>query len=231
MRMLSENLGTELKVEQKRGGTPDILSEKKSQPSKITPAEAERRRSQSLTARQKNALKKQVHDNMPAGIFLGKEAAKEQKVLAARALQRELGLEGIFAVNKPSNWSSFDMVLKARNTLQRVFRAADPEMPLKYGQIKIGHGGTLDPLATGVLVVGVGRGTKLIDHFIAGKKVYEGVVRLGFETTTGDLEGEQLGEEQEWRHVTEDMIHAACASFIGDIMQVATSVSGLTLLY
>jgi tRNA pseudouridine55 synthase len=137
-------------------------------------------------------MKKQVHDNMPAGMFLGKEAAKEQKVLAARALQRELGLEGIFAVNKLSNWSSFDMVLKARNTLQRVFRAADPEMHLKYGKIKIGHGGTLDTLATGVLVVGVGCGTKLIDHFIAGKKVYEGVVRLGFQTTTGDLRESSL---------------------------------------
>jgi tRNA pseudouridine55 synthase len=83
-----------------------------------------------------------------------------------------MGLEGIFAIHKPSNWTSFDMVHKVRNTLQRVFHEKHPKIKLKHGQIKVGHGGTLDPLATGVMVIGVGRrATRVMDVFTAGTKV------------------------------------------------------------
>ena len=161
-------------------------------------------------------------------VKMNPSVVREQRVLAARALQLEMGLEGIFAIYKPANWSSFDVVSKVRNTLQRVFQAAHPTVRLKYGQIKVGHGGTLDPLATGVLVVAVGRATKLIEAYTAGSKMYETVVQLGFETTTGDTAGDRL-EPKEWGHVTEQMVLDACDGLTGDIMQVPPIFSALNV--
>jgi len=168
------------------------------------------------------AVKKIVVKNNPSVI-------REQKVLAARAFQIEMGLEGIFAIYKPTNWSSFDMVLKARNTLQRVFQEKHPKIKLKFGQLKVGHGGTLDPLAMGVMVVGVGRATKLMDAYTAGSKEYETILQLGYETTTGDTEGEQVGQVHGWKHVTEEMISNACNDLTGDIMQVPPIYSALNI--
>jgi hypothetical protein len=156
----------------------------------------------------------------------GREIIYEKKVLAARAFQKELGLVGIFAMHKPVNWSSFDMVCKVRNTLQRVFKEKHPDFKLKHGQLKVGHGGTLDPLATGVMVIFVGRrATRLMDDYAAGSKVYEAVFRLGFETTSGDLEGESIGGSKEWAHVTEDMVRKASHELIGTVLQVPPTYS------
>ena len=90
-------------------------------------------------------------------------------------------ISAIFPVFKPKSWTSFDVVNKVRKLLQSSLG----------GRIKVGHGGSLDPLAEGVLVVGVGRGTKVLgDYLGGGEKRYEGAMEMGLETTSGDKDGE-----------------------------------------
>ncbi len=87
------------------------------------------------------------------------------------------GPDGLVVVDKPAGWTSHDVVAKARRIL---------------GTRKVGHAGTLDPMATGVLVLGVGRGTRLLGHLALTDKTYEATIRLGVTTTTDDAEGEVL---------------------------------------
>lgn len=92
--------------------------------------------------------------------------------------------------------------------------------------IKVGHGGTLDPLAEGVLVIGVGHGTKLMDTYLAGSKAYEAVALLGSETDTYDSTG-NVTEALDCTHVTMDKINQALPQFRGDILQVPPMYSAL----
>jgi tRNA pseudouridine55 synthase len=89
-------------------------------------------------------------------------------------------VDGVVIIDKPSGWTSHDVVAKIRN-LTKVK--------------KVGHTGTLDPFATGVLPLTLGRATRLTNYFLASDKVYHGVIRFGFATTTYDVDGEQLGED------------------------------------
>jgi tRNA pseudouridine55 synthase len=89
-------------------------------------------------------------------------------------------MDGVVIIDKPSGWTSHDVVAKIRN-LTKVK--------------KVGHAGTLDPFATGVLPLTLGRATRLTSYFLASDKVYHGVMRLGFATTTYDIDGEPLGED------------------------------------
>jgi tRNA pseudouridine55 synthase len=92
---------------------------------------------------------------------------------------------------------------------------------------KVGHGGTLDPAATGLLVLLVGRGTRLSERVMGGDKTYEGVLRLGQSTTTQDAEGEPAGGSDP-SGVTEEALRALVASdFTGDILQTPPMVSAL----
>ena len=91
----------------------------------------------------------------------------------------ELG--AVLVVDKPLNWTSFDVVKKIRYTICKQFN-------LK--KIKVGHAGTLDPLASGVVVVCTGKKTKIIDQFINESKEYTGEIRLGSTTPSFDLETE-----------------------------------------
>ncbi|MBS1532790.1 MAG: tRNA pseudouridine(55) synthase TruB [Bacteroidetes bacterium] len=111
----------------------------------------------------------------------------------------------LLLVNKPYKWTSFDVVGKLRNAFK----------PLK---LKVGHAGTLDPLATGLLIVCTGKMTKQIDTFQAEEKEYTGTFTLGATTPTYDLESEP---EQKFAvdHITEQQLHEACRKFIGDIQQ------------
>ena len=88
-----------------------------------------------------------------------------------------LASSGLVIVDKPSGWTSHDVVGK----LRRLFNTK-----------KVGHAGTLDPMATGVLVVGIERGTKFLAHMVLATKSYEATIRLGSATTTDDAEGEIL---------------------------------------
>ena len=119
--------------------------------------------------------------------------------------------DGLLVVDKPAGWTSHDVV-------GRVRRLA--------GTRKVGHAGTLDPMATGVLVLGIGRATRLLGHLALTDKVYDATIRLGATTVTDDAEGE-LVEQRDARAVTGDQLAAAMAALTGDLQQVPSSVSAV----
>ncbi|MDH3981519.1 MAG: tRNA pseudouridine(55) synthase TruB [Kiritimatiellaceae bacterium] len=92
---------------------------------------------------------------------------------------------------------------------------------------KVGHGGTLDPLATGLLVLLIGKGTKLSDRIMSGDKVYEGTLHLGINTNSQDADGE-ITEEKDASHITREMVEQVIAeNFMGDIEQIPPMVSAI----
>lgn len=109
----------------------------------------------------------------------------------------------VLLLDKPLTWTSFDVVRKVKNTLR-------PR--------KIGHAGTLDPLATGLLILCTGKKTKEIDQIQAQEKEYEGTFRLGQTTPSFDLET-PVDAELPYEHLTETEIRAAVATFLGKIEQ------------
>ena len=111
----------------------------------------------------------------------------------------------LLLINKPFKWTSFDVVGKIRNSLK----------PLK---LKVGHAGTLDPLATGLLILCTGKLTKQIDTFQAEEKEYTGTMVLGATTPSFDLET-VVDQEFPLDGITEEAIYAATAPFIGEIQQ------------
>jgi tRNA pseudouridine55 synthase len=113
-------------------------------------------------------------------------------------------LEGkMLLFEKPLRWTSFDMVRKIRN-LTRI--------------MKVGHAGTLDPLATGLLIVCTGKFTKKINEYMGMEKEYTGTFTLGAVTPTYDLESEPR-DQKDISHLTEEQVHAATQAFTGAIMQ------------
>jgi len=121
----------------------------------------------------------------------------------------------LLLVNKPYKWTSFDVVGKLRNAFK----------PLK---LKVGHAGTLDPLATGLLIICTGKMTKQIDTFQAEEKEYTGTMVLGATTPTYDLESEPE-PKFDTSHLTEEQIKAACAQFTGDIQQYPPAHSAIKI--
>ena len=119
--------------------------------------------------------------------------------------------EGLLVVDKPAGWTSHDVVGRTR----RLARTR-----------KVGHAGTLDPMATGVLVLGVGRATRLLGHLSLTDKAYDATIRLGATTVTDDAEGEVV-EQRDASGVTDDALAAAVAALTGAIEQVPSSVSAV----
>lgn len=119
-------------------------------------------------------------------------------------------MDGIVIVDKPQDWTSQDVTAR----LRRVFHTR-----------RIGHGGTLDPMATGVLPIFVGRATRGVEFFEHAEKTYETVLRLGLTTDTEDITGAVLTETPV--SVTDEQIEAALAAFRGEIMQVPPMYSAL----
>ena len=119
-------------------------------------------------------------------------------------------MNGIVIVDKPQGWTSQDVTAR----LRRVFNTR-----------RIGHGGTLDPLATGVLPVFVGRATRGAEFFEHAEKTYETVLRLGITTDTEDITGTVLTQQEAF--VTGDMLEAILAQFRGEILQVPPMYSAL----
>lgn len=120
--------------------------------------------------------------------------------------------DGLLLVDKPSDWTSNDVVVKIRNHF-------------KFS--KVGHGGTLDPMATGLLVLLIGKGTKLSNTIMSGNKTYEGTIRFGVTTNTQDADGEIL-TEKDAAHITREQVEAAIAQhFMGDIEQIPPMVSAI----
>ena len=119
-------------------------------------------------------------------------------------------MNGIVIVDKPQEWTSQDVTAR----LRRVFNTR-----------RIGHGGTLDPMATGVLPVFVGRGTRGVEFFEHAEKTYETVLRLGLMTDTEDVWGETLEERPV--EVTAEKLESVLESFRGEIFQVPPMYSAL----
>ena len=119
-------------------------------------------------------------------------------------------MNGIVIVDKPQEWTSQDVTAR----LRRVFNTR-----------RIGHGGTLDPMATGVLPVFVGRATRGVEFFEHAEKTYETVLRLGITTDTEDITGTVLTEQDAF--ITGEMLEEVLEKFRGDIMQVPPMYSAL----
>lgn len=116
-------------------------------------------------------------------------------------------LEGkIFLIDKPLDWTSFDIVNKIKWKIKKQFN-------LK--KIKVGHAGTLDPKATGLLIVCVGKATKQIQQIQDASKIYSGEIKLGVETPSYDLETEEFNSK-EYNHLQIKDIEEAVQDFIGD---------------
>ena len=116
----------------------------------------------------------------------------------------------ILGIDKPLGWTSFDAVKRVRGAIQR---------RLNVKKFKVGHAGTLDPLATGVLIICTGRSTREIERLQNGTKEYIATVRLGATTPSFDLETE-IDATYPYEHITEEMIKEILPRFTGSIMQV-----------
>ncbi|MEJ6792815.1 MAG: tRNA pseudouridine(55) synthase TruB [Lacinutrix sp.] len=123
----------------------------------------------------------------------------------------------VLLIDKPLNWTSFQVVNKLRWEIRQAFNIK---------KIKVGHAGTLDPLASGLLVICTGKMTKQIDTFQGQIKEYTGTIILGATTPSFDLETE-INETFSTQHITEDLIHQATKQFIGEIDQVPPVFSAL----
>ena len=117
---------------------------------------------------------------------------------------------GIVIIDKPQGWTSMDVCAKLRGILH---------------EKRVGHAGTLDPMATGVLPVFVGQATKAVSFAEGGQKVYEAVLQLGLVTDTQDTTGETL--EERAVTVTEDEVRAALPRFLGEIEQIPPMYSAI----
>lgn len=116
----------------------------------------------------------------------------------------------IIGIDKPLGWTSFDAVKRLRGAIQR---------RLKVKKFKVGHAGTLDPLATGVLIICTGRSTREIECLQAGSKEYIADIRLGATTPSFDLETE-IDASYPWEHITLQSIEDILPQFRGKVMQV-----------
>ncbi|HVU73029.1 MAG TPA: tRNA pseudouridine(55) synthase TruB [Mycobacteriales bacterium] len=120
-------------------------------------------------------------------------------------------MDGIVVVDKPAGRTSHDVVAKVRRIA---------------GTRRVGHAGTLDPMATGVLIIGVNRATRLLGHLAAHDKTYEATIRLGVTTVSDDADGEVVSTVAA-AHVTDEDIAAGIAALTGDIEQVPSTVSAI----
>ncbi len=123
-------------------------------------------------------------------------------------------MDGFLLVDKAGGMTSHDVVAKIRRRL---------------GTKKVGHAGTLDPMATGVLVLGIGNATRLLQYVVDGQKAYHATIRLGAATITDDVEGEVVftAEPTLLAAATDEKIRATLATMVGDILQRPSSVSAI----
>ncbi|CAN5396373.1 hypothetical protein BH10PAT3_BH10PAT3_7690 [soil metagenome] len=149
-------------------------------------------------------------------------------------------MDGILLIDKPSGWTSFDVVAKVRSLLRQAaseklkVESQKPEATLNFKNIplstrspkvKVGHTGTLDPLATGLLIIVIGSYCKRASEFSKLDKVYEVTMRLGQTSTTGDGEGEKTAISA--GKPTKEALEATLSHFTGDIMQTPPIYSAI----
>jgi len=121
---------------------------------------------------------------------------------------------GILLVDKPAGLTSHDVVARTRRA---------------FGTRKVGHAGTLDPMATGLLVIGIEGATRLLTYIVGADKTYEATIRLGQTTGTDDADGEivSMAAPDAWDAVTDDAITAGITTLTGEISQVPSAVSAI----
>jgi len=126
------------------------------------------------------------------------------------SLSKQSVEEGVvILINKEKNWTSFDVVKKTKNLIKEKFNIK---------KIKVGHAGTLDPLATGVLIICTGKLTKKISEIQNLHKTYSGEITLGGTTPSFDLETE-IDQKFDLINITEDQVHSVSKEFLGEIFQ------------
>lgn len=119
--------------------------------------------------------------------------------------------DGILIIDKPQDFTSHDVVAKVRKII---------------GTKKVGHTGTLDPMATGVLVICIGAATKLVEHFTSKDKVYQAKIKLGIKTDTADITGKII-EEKEITNISEQLVNEVCQCFVGKQKQMPPMYSSI----
>ncbi|MBN1462958.1 MAG: tRNA pseudouridine(55) synthase TruB [Paludibacteraceae bacterium] len=120
-------------------------------------------------------------------------------------------IEGeVLCINKPLYWTSFQLVNKVKYTLLK---------QLAVKKLKVGHAGTLDPLATGVMIICTGKATKLIERYQYQTKEYIATLELGATTPSFDLE-HPIDEHFETAHITKELVHEKLTQFVGEINQI-----------
>lgn len=140
-------------------------------------------------------------------------------------------MDKILLIDKPKAWTSFDVVAKIRGILRSIQKSEleseekQPETPKV--KIRVGHAGTLDPLATGLLIVLIGKATKRQDEYMKKDKIYDVSLRLGQTSTTGDDEGEKT-TESDYRP-TANEITSVLRQYIGKIEQVPPAYSAIKI--
>ncbi|WP_256838699.1 tRNA pseudouridine(55) synthase TruB [Ornithinimicrobium faecis] len=144
--------------------------------------------------------------SMPTG---GAESARPPREGAGR----EPAGDGLLVVDKPAGWTSHDVVGRSRRLC---------------ATRRVGHAGTLDPMATGVLVLGVNRATKLLTFLVGADKTYTATIRLGASTVTDDAEGE-VTATRDTTAVTDEQVAAAVSRLTGPIQQVPSAVSAIKI--
>lgn len=128
-------------------------------------------------------------------------------------IRKENELKGIVVLDKPSGMTSHDVVARVR----RIFKMK-----------RVGHSGTLDPLATGVLVILLGKSTKLFEKFEAFDKAYKATMIFGQKTTTADIQGKII-QELPFEHLTKQQIENSLKEFVGNIEQIPPMVSAVKI--
>jgi tRNA pseudouridine55 synthase len=147
-------------------------------------------------------------------------------------------LDGILLIDKPANWTSFDVVAKIRGILRQQAKSqelgakSDPltqrsKLSAHPSKVKVGHTGTLDPFATGLLIIVVGSYTKKAEQFSKLDKVYEAEITLGSTSTTGDTEGEIV--EKSDKKPTQEEIESILSQFTGEIQQIPHKFSAIKI--
>lgn len=126
-------------------------------------------------------------------------------------------MDGILLIDKPAGWTSFDVVAKVRSVLSKT----------AGHRVKVGHSGTLDPFATGLLVLLIGKATKQADEFLKLDKTYEATLVLGKTSTTGDPEGEITSVND--REPTKKAIELVLNKFLGQIAQIPPAFSAIKI--
>lgn len=148
--------------------------------------------------------KEKIHGDIPG-------SEKKLRALISPEIKAEFEEGKVLLLDKPLHWTSFDIVRKIRNAIN-----------IK----KVGHAGTLDPLATGLLIVCTGKFTKKINEFMAEEKEYTGAFTLGAKTVTYDLESEPY-DHKDISHLSPEAIHSATVYFNGEIQQVPPVYSAI----